>query len=409
MLPLSRCMLEIQTQIPTSLRAKFVWNVKSLANIGLIPSKSLDPLSLTPLNASSMPSSRVFKANQQFASKFYSFLPAAVSSKTSYALGPGLDNNDAGIAGVPSNFTVYSVDEYGNPRLNGGDMWTAVLSQHCKHYPSKATLYGHFTNLQNGSYYVEYMPTVSGRYWLSIITANANDVATTVMPVSQIMASPLNIMSSPFSILILSGKVSIANSQIVGNIYNTVSGFSSFFLLLVRDVFGNYASGEQPSTWFLWAQLRHPLALSRATSLRPTSRHLHRQRYNPRRRTAELQAVRAHNVLFVRFSNFLSMYDDVGISGRLQTPSVEPPYISEFQITLMSLNPSTAPFRCQRLICRFRDLTRRILVRVDASKHGRLLCISSHSCDQPPQYTWYTHLPGCAVAFPCRFCIKMLM
>ena len=70
-------MLEIQTQIPTSLRAKFVWNVKSLANIGLIPSKSLDPLSLTPLNTSSMPSSRVFKANQQFASKFYSFLPAS--------------------------------------------------------------------------------------------------------------------------------------------------------------------------------------------------------------------------------------------------------------------------------------------------------------------------------------------
>ena len=71
-----------------------------------------------------------------------------------------------------------------------------------------------------------------------------------------------------------------------------------------------------------------------------------------------------------------------------------------------SLNPSAAPFRRQRLICRFRDLTRRIPVRVDASKHGRLLCIGSHSCDQPPQYTWYTHFPGCTVVFPLCFRIK---
>lgn len=240
-------MLELQSQIPTVLRAKFVWNTKSLSNIGLIPAKALDPYSLKPLNTSFMPSSRVFKANQQFSSKLYPFLPAAISPKTSYAKGPGLGSNDAGVAGIPSNFTVYSLDEYGNQRLNGGDMWTAVLSQHCKHFPSKATLHGHFTNLQNGSYYVEYMPTVSGRYWLAIVTANEQELASAVLPVAQIMASPLNIKSSPFSVLILSGQVSITNSEIVGNIFNTVSGFSSFFMLLVRDVFGNFASGDRPS------------------------------------------------------------------------------------------------------------------------------------------------------------------
>jgi hypothetical protein len=58
------------------------------------------------------------------------------------------------------------------------------------------------------------------------------------------MASPLNIQSSPFSILILSGKVSVANCSIVGNIQNAVSGFTSLFLLIVRDIFGNYASGK---------------------------------------------------------------------------------------------------------------------------------------------------------------------
>jgi hypothetical protein len=162
----------------------------------------------------------------------------------SYARGDGLDPNNAGVAGIPSNFTVFSVDEYGNPRLNGGDMWTAVLGQHCKHFPSTASLYAQFSNLQNGSYYVEYTPTVSGRYWLSIVSSNEDAAASAIKPVVFFMSSPMNIKNSPFSVMILSGRVSVINCSIVGNTYNAVSGFSSFFLLMVQDVFGNYASGK---------------------------------------------------------------------------------------------------------------------------------------------------------------------
>jgi hypothetical protein len=237
-------LLSLHTKISAVLRAKFVWNTKSIAFTGLTPTKALHPQTLTPLNTTVMPAGRVFRGNQQFSSKVYPFPPAPISAKSSYASGPGLDINNAGSAGIPSNFTVFSVDDYGNPRLNGGDMWTAVLGQHCKHYPSASTLYGQFSNLQNGTYYVEYMATISGRYWLSIVTTNDDANAGSAQSVAQIMASPLNIQSSPFSILILSGKVSVANCSIVGNIQNAVSGFTSLFLLIVRDIFGNYASGK---------------------------------------------------------------------------------------------------------------------------------------------------------------------
>ena len=228
----------------TVLQAKFYWNLKGLSFIGISPSKSLHPLSLTPLNTTVMPAGRVFRGSQLFSSKMYPFLPAAISPKMSYARGDGLDPNNAGVAGIPSNFTVFSVDEYGNPRLNGGDMWTAVLGQHCKHFPSTASLYAQFSNLQNGSYYVEYTPTVSGRYWLSIVSSNEDAAASAIKPVALFMSSPMNIKNSPFSVMILSGRVSVINCSIVGNTYNAVSGFSSFFLLMVQDVFGNYASGK---------------------------------------------------------------------------------------------------------------------------------------------------------------------
>jgi hypothetical protein len=222
--------------------------MKSVEFLGLTPTKSLHPVSLTPLNTTVMPISRVFRATQLFSSKFYPFVPADVSPKTSFALGPGLDYENAGSAGIPSNFTVFSVDAYGNPRLNGGDMWTATLSQHCKHFPSSATLYAEFSNLQNGTYYAEYTPTVSGRYWLSIVSANSDGLASPALPVARIMSSPLNIKQSPFSILILSGQVDVASCRVLGNIYNSVSGFTSFFLLMVQDVFGNYASGKDTIT-----------------------------------------------------------------------------------------------------------------------------------------------------------------
>jgi hypothetical protein len=238
----------VHTKISTTLRARFYWNMKSVEFLGLTPTKSLHPVSLTPLNTTVMPTTRVFRATQLFSSKFYPFLPADVSPKTSFARGPGLDYENAGSAGTPSNFTVFSVDAYGNPRLNGGDMWTATLSQHCKHFPSTATLYAEFSNLQNGTYYVEYTPTVSGRYWLSVASANSDGLDSPALPVARIMSSPLNIKQSPFSILILSGQVDVASCRILGNIYNSVSGFTSFFLLMVQDVFGNYASGRDTVT-----------------------------------------------------------------------------------------------------------------------------------------------------------------
>jgi hypothetical protein len=214
-----------------------------MAMAGLTPSKSLHPQSLTPLNATVMPASRVFRSNQQFLSQLYPVLPAAVSPQASYAVGPGLDTQVAGYAGIPSNFTVYSVDDFGNARLNGGDLWGAVLSQHCKHFPSSATLYAHFSNLQNGTYYAEYTATVSGRYWLSIVVANSDGVIGPTKPVSQLMTSPYNIKNSPFLVLIQSGQVDTAACRIIGNLENAVAGFSSFVLLIVQDIFGNFASG----------------------------------------------------------------------------------------------------------------------------------------------------------------------
>ena len=45
-------------------------------------------------------------------------------------------------------------------------------------------------------------------------------------------------------------------------------------------------------------------------------------------------------------------------------------------------------------------------MRVDASKHGCLRRVRSHSCDKPSQYTRYAHLAGCLVARPICCCVR---
>lgn len=185
------------------------------------------------------------------------FLPGAVSSSQSYAKGQGVLYTDSAKAGVPSIFSIFAKDSNSNHRLSGGDFWEVLMM---KDKNIQLLSWAYVVNFGNGTYSCEYLLTTSGRYTLAVKSTNKeyNDTfafdtdfqrkLTKLSDQEGVLAffqSPLQIKDSPFSVYINSGRVDIARVLAFGNgLYAGISGFSSYFVLRVMDVFGNPTSGQ---------------------------------------------------------------------------------------------------------------------------------------------------------------------
>lgn len=186
--------------------------------------------------------------------KHVAFLPGAVSANNSYAKGQGVQFLDSAKAGKSSFFSVFARDSKNNDRLSGGDFWEVLIM---KDKNIQQLSWADVTNFGNGTYRCEYLLTTSGRYTLAIKSTNDeyndtfdndDDVSTKLKGELGALAffqSPMQIKESPFSVYINSGKVDINRVLAFGNgLYAGISGFSSYFVLRVMDVFGNPASGQ---------------------------------------------------------------------------------------------------------------------------------------------------------------------
>jgi hypothetical protein len=91
-------------------------------------------------------------------------VPGPTSAGHSHVHGPGLNYAFGSRAGLGNYFWIDSYDEHRNPRLSGGDQWTVTMVAADK----GNVVYGRVTNLGNGTYYVGYNITISGRYTVSV-------------------------------------------------------------------------------------------------------------------------------------------------------------------------------------------------------------------------------------------------
>jgi hypothetical protein len=185
------------------------------------------------------------------------FLPGAVSAKYSYANGQGVMYSDSARAGVSAIFSIFARDSMGNTRLSGGDFWEVLMmrDKNIQHLS-----WADVINFGNGTYSCEYLLTTSGRYTLAVKSTNHEHDDTlgeesnprTSNRDSSVLAflqSAMQIQNSPFSVYVNSGKVDIAKVLAFGNgLFTGISGFSSYFVLRVMDVFGNPASGQDQIT-----------------------------------------------------------------------------------------------------------------------------------------------------------------
>jgi hypothetical protein len=189
------------------------------------------------------------------------FLPGAVDSAQSYAKGQGVMYIDSAKAGVSSFFSIFARDSKSNHRLSGGDFWEVLMM---KDKNIQQLSWADVINFGNGTYRCEYLLTTSGRYTLAIKSTN-NEYNNTFAPddklyssllklinqegVLDFFQSPMQVRDSPFSVYVNSGRVDIAKVLAFGNgLYSGISGFSSYFVLRVMDVFGNQASGQDSIT-----------------------------------------------------------------------------------------------------------------------------------------------------------------
>eukprot|EP01119_Soliformovum_irregulare_P019678 TRINITY_DN6285_c0_g1_i2.p1 TRINITY_DN6285_c0_g1~~TRINITY_DN6285_c0_g1_i2.p1 ORF type:complete len:1759 (+),score=451.20 TRINITY_DN6285_c0_g1_i2:385-5661(+) len=147
------------------------------------------------------------------------FLPS--NPTDAYAYGPG---TVFAIAGVQANFTIQSVDVYGNRVLLGGDVFTVTLTS------GSQSVTGTVVDNQDGSYSASYVATVAGSYVLTITTGG-----------NQIRNSPLNVT-------VYAGTPG-ASSVITGWSGTFVAGTVVNFNITSLDRYGNvaYSVGAQYS------------------------------------------------------------------------------------------------------------------------------------------------------------------
>lgn len=98
-------------------------------------------------------------------------------------------------AGSFSTFTVFARDQFSNPRILGGELVNALLIS--KDYTTDAPLQlsADVVNNGNGTYFVEFLLTKTGNYFLAINVIPSGEVAP--KQVNDILASSFNVLGSP--------------------------------------------------------------------------------------------------------------------------------------------------------------------------------------------------------------------
>ena len=235
-------------------------------------------------------------------------MPGRTSPGHSKAFGPGLAYYQTTRTGIGVPFRIDSYDQYDNLRLVGGDTFVVALV----HEHMDGQTYAQVSNNGNGSYYVVYNVTLSGRYTVSItlpslpqlcdkprrvllsppnakgqvrqMTGLRCDLGTdfTVMknqsdgsvrwctPVGtaaakaageencveysyqQAAALPRQNFipfGSPFSVWVDSGPITTSSVKAFGTgLSVAIATYPAFFMLRIRDVFGNWASSLENIT-----------------------------------------------------------------------------------------------------------------------------------------------------------------
>jgi len=242
-------------------------------------------------------------------------MPAKTSPGNSRAYGQGLAYYQTTRTGVGASFMIDSLDRFDNLRLTGGDQYiVALVHQHQEGYK-----YAEVSNLGNGSYFVVFNVTLSGRYSLSItlpaqadcpnprrvslsrpggkgtrqmsgprcdlgtaftvprnksaggreILSNATEGSGPVhwcTPVSSQAAKEAGEencveytyhlpgqawipFKSPFSVWVDSGPITISSVKAFGTgLSMGIANYPAFFMLRIRDVFGNWATSLENIT-----------------------------------------------------------------------------------------------------------------------------------------------------------------
>jgi hypothetical protein len=143
-------------------------------------------------------------------------------------------------AGSFGTFTVYTRDQYSNPRILGGEEVNALLIS--KEYGSPQQPAADVVNNGNGTYFVEYLLTKTGNYFLAINVIPLRQSAPT--KVNSILSSPFNVQGSPLSVFVMSGPINFETITILGNMRSGVASYYLMHVVRIYDVYGNLASPD---------------------------------------------------------------------------------------------------------------------------------------------------------------------
>jgi len=83
----------------------------------------------------------------------------------SWAEGPGIEPGNKNTK--PTQFTIHSVDKFNQPRKEGGDLFDVIIED-----PSFNIIDPNITDNKDGTYTVEYQPTIPGKYLVDVIQRN---------------------------------------------------------------------------------------------------------------------------------------------------------------------------------------------------------------------------------------------
>ena len=250
-------------------------------------------------------------------------MPGRTSPGHSKAYGQGLAYLQTTRAGIGVSFRIDSFDVFDNLRLAGGDQYIVALV----HLNQAGQSYGEVSNLGNGTYHVVYNVTLSGRYTLSVtlpslpgLCANPRRVSLTSPSIKEqvrqmtgqrcdigtdftemnnqsggypilwctktaskaaekagekncveysyrLPGFPWIPFKSPFSVWVDSGPIGIDSINVFGSgLSVAIAHYPTFFMVRIRDVFGNWASSlENITTAFEMPKVAQSMAAGSTT------------------------------------------------------------------------------------------------------------------------------------------------
>jgi hypothetical protein len=144
-------------------------------------------------------------------------------------------------AGSFSTFTLYTRDQYSNPKILGGDVVNSFLIS-MDNYAFPQQLAADVVNNGNGTYFVEYLLTKTGSYFLVINVIPSGQIAPT--KVNDLLSSRFNVKDSPLSVVVMSGPINFDTITILGNMQSGVASYNLMHFVRIYDIYGNLASPD---------------------------------------------------------------------------------------------------------------------------------------------------------------------